>query len=32
MDIYRIVNDRIIETWHLEDIAGIMQQLGLMPN
>jgi hypothetical protein len=32
MDMYRIVTGQIIETWHLEDIAGMMQQSGLMPN
>ncbi len=31
MDMHRIVNGRIIEIWHLEDIAGMLYQLGLMP-
>lgn len=31
MDMYRIVNGRIVESWHLEDIAGMLHQLGLMP-
>jgi NADH dehydrogenase len=29
MDLYRIADGRIVETWHLEDIAGMLQQLGL---
>jgi steroid delta-isomerase-like uncharacterized protein len=31
MDMHRIVNGRIMEIWHLEDIAGLLYQLGLMP-
>jgi len=31
MDMYRISNDVIVEMWHVEDIAGMRQQLGLMP-
>jgi steroid delta-isomerase-like uncharacterized protein len=31
MDMHRIVNGRIVEIWHLEDIAGMLYQLGLMP-
>ena len=30
MDMYRIANGRIVETWHVEDIAGMLGQLGLM--
>jgi steroid delta-isomerase-like uncharacterized protein len=30
MDLHRIVNGRIVEIWHLEDIAGMLYQLGLM--
>jgi predicted ester cyclase len=28
MDLYRVANGRIVEIWHLEDIAGALQQLG----
>jgi steroid delta-isomerase-like uncharacterized protein len=31
MDMYRIVNDRVVDVWHVEDIAGMMQQLGVAP-
>jgi steroid delta-isomerase-like uncharacterized protein len=31
MDMHHIVNGRITEIWHLEDIAGILFQLGHMP-
>ncbi len=30
-DIYRIANGKIVEIWHIEDILGIMQQIGAMP-
>jgi len=30
MDLYRIAGGRIVETWHIEDIAGLMGQLGLL--
>ena len=30
MDLYRIAGGRILETWHVEDIAGLMGQLGLL--
>jgi predicted ester cyclase len=30
MDMYRIKDGRIVETWHVEDIAGMLGQLGLM--
>ena len=29
MDMHRIAGGRIAETWHVEDIAGMLQQLGL---
>ena len=29
MDMYRIGNGQILETWHVEDLAGMMRQLGL---
>ena len=29
MDLYRIVNGRIVETWHVEDVAGMLAQLDL---
>jgi steroid delta-isomerase-like uncharacterized protein len=32
MDMHRIVNGQIVESWHVEDIAGMLRQLGLMPN
>jgi steroid delta-isomerase-like uncharacterized protein len=28
MDMYRIANGQIAETWHVEDLAGMMRQLG----
>lgn len=28
-DIHRLKNDRIVQTWHLEDYFGIAMQLGL---
>ena len=31
MDMYRIQNGKIVEAWHIEDVAGMLQQLGLMP-
>jgi predicted ester cyclase len=31
MDMHRVVNGRIVETWHLEDVAGMLGQLGLLP-
>ena len=31
MDIYRIVDGRVVESWHVEDIAGMLKQLGLFP-
>jgi steroid delta-isomerase-like uncharacterized protein len=30
MDMYRIADGRIVETWHVEDVAGMFSQLGLM--
>ena len=30
-NIYRIANGKIVEAWHIEDILGIMQQIGVMP-
>ncbi len=32
IDISRIVNNRIQEAWHQEDVFGLMQQIGVMPN
>ena len=29
MDMYRIANGQIVEVWHVEDIAGMLAQLGL---
>jgi steroid delta-isomerase-like uncharacterized protein len=29
MDMYRIVNGQIAEVWHVEDIVGMLAQLGL---
>jgi steroid delta-isomerase-like uncharacterized protein len=31
MDMYRIGHGQILETWHVEDLAGMMRQLGLPP-
>jgi predicted ester cyclase len=31
IDINRIVDGRIAELWHVEDVAGMLQQLGVMP-
>ena len=28
IDMYRITDDRITEIWHLEDVAGLLQQLA----
>ena len=28
---YRLANGKIVETWGLNDEAGLMRQLGLMP-
>lgn len=30
MDIHRIRDGQIVETWHVEDILGLMRQLGAM--
>jgi predicted ester cyclase len=30
-DISRLVNGKIVEIWHVEDIFGLMQQLGAIP-
>ncbi len=30
-DVYRIANGKIVELWHVEDIVGMMQQIGAMP-
>jgi hypothetical protein len=27
-DIYRIAGGRVVETWHVEDAAGLVAQLG----
>jgi predicted ester cyclase len=31
IDMYRIADDYITEIWHLEDIAGLLQQLAAVP-
>jgi predicted ester cyclase len=31
MDMHRVVNGQVVETWHLEDITGMLGQLGLLP-
>ena len=31
MDMYRIANGLITDSWHIEDIAGMLRQLGVMP-
>jgi predicted ester cyclase len=30
-DLLRVEGDRFAEVWHVEDIAGMLQQLGAMP-
>jgi steroid delta-isomerase-like uncharacterized protein len=30
IDLYRIAGGRIVEVWHVEDVAGLMGQLGLL--
>jgi steroid delta-isomerase-like uncharacterized protein len=32
MDMYGIANGQIVEVWHIEDLAGMMRQLGLLPS
>jgi steroid delta-isomerase-like uncharacterized protein len=32
MDMFRIVDGVIVEAWHVEDIAGMLGQLGLLPS
>ena len=31
MDMYAIAHGQIVEVWHVEDLAGMMRQLGLLP-
>src|SRR5262245_23874619 len=31
MDMHRIANGKITDSWHVEDIAGMLRQLGLTP-
>ena len=31
MDMFRVANGVIVEAWHVEDIAGMLGQLGLLP-
>jgi steroid delta-isomerase-like uncharacterized protein len=31
MDMYAIAHGQIAEVWHVEDLAGMMRQLGLLP-
>jgi steroid delta-isomerase-like uncharacterized protein len=31
IDIYRIADGRIAEIWHVEDVAGMLRQLGAVP-
>ncbi len=30
-DMFRIVNDRIVEWWHCDDYLSLLQQLGMLP-
>ena len=30
MDMHRIEGGQIVESWHLEDVAGMLRQLGVM--
>jgi steroid delta-isomerase-like uncharacterized protein len=32
MDLYAIAHGQIVEVWHVEDLAGMMRQLGLLPS
>jgi steroid delta-isomerase-like uncharacterized protein len=32
MDMYAIANGQIAEVWHVEDLASMMRQLGLLPS
>jgi steroid delta-isomerase-like uncharacterized protein len=32
MDMYGIANGQIVEVWHVEDLAGMMRQLGTLPS
>jgi len=32
IDILRIVNGRLAEVWHVEDVLGMMQQIGVVPS
>jgi predicted ester cyclase len=31
IDIYRVADRQITEIWHLEDLAGMLRQLGALP-
>jgi steroid delta-isomerase-like uncharacterized protein len=31
MDMYAIAHGQIVEAWHVEDLAGMMRQLGMLP-
>ena len=31
MDMYAIAHGQIVEVWHVEDLAGMMRQLGQLP-
>lgn len=31
INLYRVVNGKIVEEWWQEDILGLMQQLGVLP-
>ncbi len=31
IDIVRVQGGKIAETWHLEDILGLLQQIGAIP-
>jgi hypothetical protein len=30
MDMHRIADGKIVESWHVEDIAGMLAQMGVM--
>lgn len=32
MDMYAIAHGQIAEVWHVEDLAGMMRQLGMLPS
>jgi steroid delta-isomerase-like uncharacterized protein len=31
IDVYRVVDGKVVEVWHVEDFYGMLQQLGAIP-